>query len=103
MVVDRVRRMCERGAAGGMLIAGPLLAGTIIAASGPRYVFALNAVLSLVAILLLANWPQVPIVRRMPGERFFGAIRVGLQHVRQSKGSSARWSAAPRTSCTRSR
>jgi MFS family permease len=66
-------------------IAGPAVAGALIATAGSAYVFLLNAVLSLGAAFVLARWRRAPKVSALPGERFLGAIRVGLQHVRQSR------------------
>jgi MFS family permease len=66
-------------------IVGPLLAGTLIAASGPAVVFALNAVLALVSIVVIYRWKYERRASALPGERFVGAMRVGLQYVRQSQ------------------
>ena len=65
-------------------IAGPVVAGAVIAAAGSAYVFMLNAVLSVGAAFVLARWRRLPKASALPGERFLGAIRVGMQHVRQS-------------------
>lgn len=65
-------------------IVGPLLAGAIIAAFGGIYVFALNAFMSILAGLAILRWRRERIVSMLPSERFFGAVRVGLQHVRAS-------------------
>lgn len=66
-------------------IVGPVVAGGLIASAGSEYVFVLNAVLSLVTATVLLRWKRKPQkVSAMPSERMFGAIRVGLQHVRQS-------------------
>jgi MFS family permease len=67
-------------------IAGPLLAGAIIAAAGTAYVFALNFVLSLACAAALLRWKREakpPSV--LPGERFLGAMRLGWQYVRESR------------------
>jgi len=66
-------------------IIGPILAGAIIAAAGSHYVFVLTALLSLVAAEAIRRWQHEPRVSALPGERFLGAIRVGVQHVRQSR------------------
>jgi MFS family permease/quinol monooxygenase YgiN len=66
-------------------IAGPVLAGALIAAAGSAYVFLLNALLSVGAAVFLARWRRAPKLSALPGERFLGAIRVGVQHVRQSR------------------
>lgn len=65
-------------------IAGPLLAGALLASAGSPWVFALNAVLSVAAGLLIMRWRREARASSLPGERFLGAIRVGVQHVRQS-------------------
>ncbi len=65
-------------------IVGPVVAGALIAGAGSQYVFLLNAVLSIVAFALILRWRSEPKVSALPGERFFGAMRVGLQHVLQS-------------------
>ncbi len=66
-------------------IVGPLLAGAIIASFGSAYVFVLNAVLSVAAGFVIWHWKREPKVSALPGERFIGAMRVGLQYVRQSE------------------
>ncbi len=65
-------------------IVGPVVAGALLASAGSQYVFLLNAVLSIVAFSLILRWRSEPKVSALPGERFFGAMRVGLQHVLQS-------------------
>jgi MFS family permease/quinol monooxygenase YgiN len=66
-------------------IIGPILAGAIIASFGSAYVFALNAALSVGAFFIIRRWKREQKVSALPGERFVGAMRVGLQYVRQSK------------------
>ncbi len=66
-------------------VVGPLLAGTIIASIGSEYVFALNMVLSLAAGIALFGWRRESAPSVLPGERFLGAMRLGLQHVRESQ------------------
>jgi len=65
-------------------IVGPIAAGALIASAGTEYVFVLNAVLSLVAALVILRWKTEKKTSALPGERFLGAIRVGVQYVRQS-------------------
>lgn len=65
-------------------IIGPLLAGFIIAIAGSQYVFGLNMVLSLITTVIVLRWQYQNYVPAMPGERFIGAMRVGMQHVWQS-------------------
>ncbi len=63
---------------------GPIVAGGLLATAGSHYVFMLNAVLAIVAFMLILRWKSEPKPSVLPGERFFGAMRVGLQHVVQS-------------------
>ncbi|KNZ30710.1 MAG: arabinose ABC transporter permease [Methylibium sp. NZG] len=65
-------------------IIGPILAGALIASAGSEYVFMLNALLSVAAAFVIKQWRREPKLSALPGERFLGAIRVGMQHVRQS-------------------
>jgi MFS family permease/quinol monooxygenase YgiN len=65
-------------------IVGPVLAGVLIAGAGTAYVFVVNAVLSIVAGLMILRWKSEQKASVLPGERFLGAMRVGVQYVRQS-------------------
>lgn len=65
-------------------IVGPLTAGAIIAAAGSTYVFALNMVLSLITTVIVMRWKYQGYVSTLPGERFVGAMRVGMQYAWQS-------------------
>ena len=65
-------------------IVGPLTAGAIIAAAGSTYVFALNMVLSLITTVVVMRWKYQNYVSTLPGERFVGAMRVGMQYAWQS-------------------
>ncbi|RZS57179.1 MFS transporter [Sphaerotilus mobilis] len=65
-------------------VIGPVFAGALLAASGSTSVFVLNALLSLAAFVQVLRWRSPPRVSTLPGERFVGAMRVGLQHVLQS-------------------
>ena len=65
-------------------IVGPVVAGMLLASVGSQYVFLLNALLSIIAFVIILRWRSEPKVSALPGERFFGAMRVGLQHVVQS-------------------
>ncbi|MES2898185.1 MAG: MFS transporter [Pseudomonadota bacterium] len=65
-------------------IAGPLIAGALIASAGSVYVFALNAVLSVVSACLLVRWRHAHTPSPLGRERLFSAMRVGVQFVRQS-------------------
>jgi MFS family permease len=65
-------------------VVGPVIAGGLLALSGPAVVFTLNAVFASVGFWLIWRWKSEPRASALPGERFVGAMRVGLQHVRQS-------------------
>jgi MFS family permease len=65
-------------------VIGPVIAGALLASAGPALVFTLNALMAGVAFWLIWRWKSVPRTSALPGERFVGAMRVGLQHVRQS-------------------
>ncbi|WP_298233351.1 MFS transporter [uncultured Azohydromonas sp.] len=65
-------------------IAGPLLAGALLAMAAPALVFALNALLAGAGLWLILRWKSAQRASTLPGERFLGAMRVGLQHVWQS-------------------
>ncbi len=65
-------------------IIGPLMAGALIASAGTEYVFALNMILSLGCTVLILRWKYQSNISSLPGERFIGAMRVGIQYVRSS-------------------
>ncbi len=65
-------------------VIGPVVAGGLLASAGSHYVYLLNAVLSIIAFFLILRWRSQRKVSALPGERFLGAMRVGLQHVKQS-------------------
>ncbi|MFC7518076.1 MFS transporter [Herbaspirillum sp. GCM10030257] len=65
-------------------IAGPLIAGLVIASAGTAYVFILNAVLSMIAALMLLRWKPDAVSAPLGPERLRSAMRVGVQFVRQS-------------------
>jgi MFS family permease len=65
-------------------IVGPLLAGAIIASAGTVWVFALNAVLSVVSGFVIMRWRREHVPSPLGRERLLSAIRVGLQFVYQS-------------------
>jgi MFS family permease len=65
-------------------IIGPILAGAIIASAGSAWVFVLNALLSIGAAFTISRWKREQKASTLPGERFLGAIRVGVQYVRES-------------------
>jgi MFS family permease len=70
-------------------IFGPILAGALIASFGSAYVFALNAGLSVMCGFVVMRWKTEPKASALPAERFFGAIRVGVRHVRESASMKA--------------
>lgn len=72
-------------------IVGPVLAGVVLAGAGPAYVFLINAVLAIMAFVLILRWRSKQTSSTLPGERFVGAMRVGLQHVWQSPNMRAVW------------
>lgn len=64
---------------------GPVIAGVIVSLGGAAYVFLLNGVLSVVAVFFLLRWRRdQPAASNLPSERFFGAIRVGIQFARNT-------------------
>ncbi|MEN9418146.1 MAG: hypothetical protein RI988_1766 [Pseudomonadota bacterium] len=65
-------------------VVGPILAGALISAVSPALVFVLNALLSGVAFALVLRWRSEPRTSALPGERFVGAMRVGLNYAMQS-------------------
>ena len=65
-------------------IAGPLIAGAIIASLGTAYVFVLNAMLSVAAGFMIMGWRREHVPSPLERERFGSAMRVGIQFVRQS-------------------
>jgi len=65
-------------------IVGPLVAGALIASAGSVWVFALNAVLSLLSGLLILRWRHEHRPSPLGQERLLSAMRVGVQFVRQS-------------------
>lgn len=66
-------------------IVGPLVAGAIIASAGTLWVFVLNALLSVVAGLILLRWQRTPPTTSPLGrERLPSAMRVGLQFIKES-------------------
>jgi MFS family permease len=65
-------------------VIGPVVAGALLAGAGSAFVFLINAVLAVTAFVLIIRWRSQQRVSALPGERFVGAMRVGLQHVMQS-------------------
>ena len=66
-------------------VVGPVLAGVLISTVSPAAVFVLNALLAAVAFWLVLRWPGEPQrASALPGERFFGAMRAGMNFAWQS-------------------
>ena len=65
-------------------VIGPVLAGGLLAAFSPAVVFVLNALLAGLAFWLVLRWKNTPRASALPGERFMGAMRVGLNFTMQS-------------------
>jgi MFS family permease len=65
-------------------VIGPVVAGTLLAAFSSAAVFVVNALLAGVAFALILRWKHQPTASALPGERFVGAMRVGLNYARQS-------------------
>jgi MFS family permease len=68
----------------GSRIIGPLVAGALIASAGTLYVFLLNAVLSVIAGFVIMRWRRVAQPNPLGREKFFSAMRVGMQFVAHS-------------------
>ena len=65
-------------------VIGPVLAGVLLAAFNEALVFVLNALLAGAAFVLILRWRRQPKTSALPGERFVGAMRVGMNYARQS-------------------
>ena len=65
-------------------IAGPLVAGALIAMAGSAWVFTLNAALSLLAALVIARWKREHQPHPLGREPLLTSMRVGLQYIAQS-------------------
>lgn len=88
---------------------GPGVAGILLIYLSPAWGFTLNTLSFAGVLLVLFRWRPKQRRVRVRAERFFGAVRVGLQHVRHSPrmrnvmfrvslfvfGSSALWSLLP--------
>ncbi|HUD34513.1 MAG TPA: MFS transporter [Variovorax sp.] len=66
-------------------IIGPLAAGMLIASAGALWVFVLNAVLSVASGFIVLRWRREHTPDPLGRERLVGAMRVGVQFVRQSQ------------------
>jgi MFS family permease len=65
-------------------VIGPAVAGALLAAISPAAVFVMNTLLAGVAMVLILRWKNEPRTSALPGERFVGAMRVGLNYTWQS-------------------
>ena len=65
-------------------VVGPMLAGSMIAAISPAAVFVVNVILAVLSFVLILRWRSEPRSSALPGERFVGAMRVGLNYAWQS-------------------
>lgn len=65
-------------------VVGPAIAGSMLAAWNPAAVFVLNALLAAMAFVLILRWKSEPRSSPLPGERFWGAMRTGINFARQS-------------------
>src|SRR5438445_1016137 len=63
---------------------GPTLGGFIVAASGPWFVFMLNAISFVGLIVFLHKWKRSTKLGELPPERVFGAMRATLRYIRHS-------------------
>lgn len=66
-------------------IIGPLVAGALMASVGSSWVFALNALLSLLTVVMLLLWKREQAPVPLGPERLHDAIRVGVQYVAHSR------------------
>jgi len=65
-------------------VIGPVVAGALLSTVSSAAVFVLNAVLAAVAFWLILRWRCEPTTSALPGERFVGAMRVGLNFALRS-------------------
>lgn len=63
---------------------GPGIGGLVVVQLGPGAAFLLNAVSFLTVVFVLYRWKREPREEHLPTEKFFGAMRVGVQHVTHS-------------------
>jgi MFS family permease len=70
-------------------IAGPLLAGLLMASLGTAVVFALNAVMSTVACLMILRAPLRPVPVRGPHAHLWESMAAGLRFARGSRTMQA--------------
>ncbi len=96
IIPEVVQRSELQGAVGlntlGMNISrviGSLIAGAIIAVSGPAAVFVCNAVSLLFIITVLVRWQRVQPETALPPERFWPAVMTGLRYTKHSPALQA--------------
>lgn len=65
-------------------IAGPLIAGAIIAMAGSTWVFLLNAILSMLAASVISLWQREQKPNALGREPMHHSMRVGVQYIVQS-------------------
>ena len=65
-------------------VVGPGIAGALLAAYSPAAVFVINALLAGAAFVLILRWKSEPRTSALPGERFWGAMRTGVNYALQS-------------------
>ena len=65
-------------------VVGPLLAGAIIASMGSAWVYALNAVMSVISALIMSTWKREKVANPFGREKLWSAMRVGVQFISQS-------------------
>ncbi len=63
---------------------GPTIGGFIVAASGPWFVFMLNAISFIGLIIFLHKWKRSTNVGELPPERVLGAMRAAVRYIRHS-------------------
>lgn len=64
---------------------GPAIGGLIVGLLGPAWAFAVNAISFLAVVAALWGWKRQVATQDLPGERFLGAVKVGLRYVRHSR------------------
>jgi len=58
---------------------GPAVGGLVVGLLGAGWAFSLNAVSFLAVVLVLVRWERQVPTSSLPGERFLGALKVGLR------------------------
>ena len=68
----------------GSRILGPVFAGLLLAWLGDEWVFLAYALTSIGVGVVIFRWQREVVASSLPSERFFGAMRLGLQFTRQT-------------------